>query len=887
MAGNSMVGKILRTGLKGLGRRRLPRIEGELRLPGLHGEVEIIRDRWGVPHIYAADTHDLFYAHGVVHAQDRLWQMELHRRLAHGRLSELVGEAALDTDRTVRTLGFGAIGRQDWTDADDEVREVVTAYCAGVNGYLEHGRGRLPVEFTLLRHRPEPWCPEDTMCFARVMAWELSHAWYGQLVRSWLVDAVGEERAAELRIDYPVGNPVTLPLGIEEHPPTGGEDAGAPQGAASTSQGAAGASPGAASAPPGSAASESQGAVPSDGSGGQGHGSGAEGIATATSLLDVVAGPSRFGLTSPFLAQGLGSNVWALSGRRTASGTALLCNDMHLPLSLPSLWYLAHLEGGPFRVTGVGVPGLPPVLVGHNADVAWGMTLAYTDCEDLFVEEFIPELPTGSDPSGRDGRPRYRCGDAWLEADVRREAIVVKGRKEPHVEDVVVTRHGPVVSDVVGSTRRVALQSMALRPNQALRGWLWLDRAAGWDDFVAANRLVDAPQLNVAYADTAGNIGLWVTGTVPLRPGGAGAAFAGGQGLCDGASGAHEWTGSVPFAQMPHALNPAQGYVVSCNNRLMPDDYPYRLGDVWMSGFRARRIVDVVEGTPRMTVADCAALQMDCTCLPGLEFIARLDEWLAPAIPAEDADVTLALDLLRGWDGALDPDSVGGSVYEVTRRIVVRRLLEPALGADLTDAVVGRGFHPLLQPASEFYGHDTTTLLRLLDDSSSWWVGEAGGRAQLLRLSLAEAVVWLRGELGPEAAAWKWGRLHRATFPHALGLKRPLDQVFDRGPVPVGGDTDTPCQTASALDGSHENSMWAPSFRQIVDMGDLSRSVVVHPPGQSGMLGSPHYDDLIGPWTDGVSIPMLWDRAQVDREAEGTLYLRTAPLGQGSKEAKE
>jgi len=359
-----------------------------------------------------------------------------------------------------------------------------------------------------------------------------------------------------------------------------------------------------------------------------------------------------------------------------------------------------------------------------------------------------------------------------------------------------------------------------------------------------------------------GNIGHWVTGRVPVR--------AAGQGMlpAPGWTGEHEWVGEVPFEEMPHALNPQQGYVVSCNHRIVPEGYVHFLGNVWMNGYRAQRIVQVLEGKDKLSPDDFRALHMDYSCIPGREFVERL-----AGFTSDDPDVRIALQHLRAWDGQLTATSVGGTLYEVARYLLVRNVLEPGLGPELTTRLMGQAFHPLLMATHEFYGHDSVNLLRLLDQPDSWWMTQAGGREAVLARSLKGAVAWLRKELGPDVTGWQWGKLHRASFPHAMGIQKPLDRVFNRGPLPIGGDTDTPCQTAMIPSDPYDNKAWAPSFRQIVDMGDLSRSVVIHPPGQSGQLGSPHYDDLADLWIKGEYIPMLWTRTQIEDAAEGKLVL--------------
>ena len=785
---HAVLGPIMRAGLTWLSRRRLPQTTGTLRLPGLEAPVEIIRDRWGVPHVYADHLHDLVFAQGFIHAQDRLWQMEINRRTATGRLSEVFGEIALDTDRLARTFGFHRLAAADWEAADEELRGLLEAYSAGVNVSLDQTGGRMPVEFTLLRHWPEPWTALDSLSWTRVMLWNLSHAWAGELVRARLIEKLGPERAADLEIRYPERNPITLPSGIEFN------------------------------------------------------------RLTPDGMLEAAEGP--------FLGRAFGSNGWAVTGGRTTTGAPVLCNDMHLGLQLPGVWYAIHLVAGPdgeqLNVTGVSLPGVPLVMVGHNAHIAWGMTLAFTDCEDLFVEKFHPDDPQ-----------RYEFQGEWREAKAIHEVIHVKGRAEPHLEVVTVTHHGPIISDVVDfPAQRLAVQSMALQPCPAIEGWFRLNRAQGWDDFVGAMRLIEATQFNVVYADVEGNIGYWVTGKVPLR--------ARGQGMvpAPGWTGEYEWVGEIPFEEMPHALNPGQGYVVTCNHCIIPDNYPHYLGSVWMNGYRARRIVDVFESKDTLSPDDFRALHVDFYCIPGLELVARL-EGLSSSEPAVQA----ALDTLRAWDGNLTTDSIGGTLYEVILYRLLHNLWKPALGQELLYQLLGEGIHPLLYASSEFHGQGTVTALRMLDDPDSAWVRDAGGKEALLLRSLGEAVAWLKETLGTEMDGWQWGRLHGAIFPHSLGIQPPLDRVFNRGPYPIGGDTDTVCQTAYLARDPYDVKAWAPSYRQIVDLGDLSRSAVAFPPGQSGQLGSPHYDDLIEPWLKGEYQPMLWTREQVEREAEGRLRL--------------
>ena len=759
---------VLRALLIWLGRRSLPRINGSLKVDGLLQEVEVIRDRWGVPHIYAANLHDLFFAQGYVHAQDRFWQMELSRRAATGRLSELLGPACLETDRAARTFGFHRLAKAAWAGAAQDLRALVSAYSEGVNACLAGDSARRPLEFILLGHRPEPWRPEDTMAILQLIAWQFTFGWNGKLLRARIQERVGAEGLAQLDAYYPPDFPLTLPRGIEWN----------------------------------------------------------------HAARSFMCG----GLQT---AQNMGSNSWVLSGQRTDSGSPVLCNDPHVPPALPSLWYEVHLVGERLNVIGASIPGMPMVTVGHNARIAWGFTMAMTDGDDLYIERFHPQEPA-----------RYRFRGEWLDAEILSETIHIRGRAQPHVERVLLTHHGPIVSDVVGSpNQRLALRSMALQPLRSLWGWFLLDRAGNWEEFTEALRYVDAPALNVLYADVEGNIGYRLTGRIPLR--------AKGQGIfpVPGWDGEYEWVGEIPFAEMPHALNPAQGCILNCNNRIIPEDYPYFLGNLWSNGYRARRLHDLLTEKERLGVADFATMHQDVVCIPGRAFVERLS-----GLPEGDPDVRLALNILSAWDGRLHVGSIGGALYQLAKYILVHDLLEPRLGKELTNQLAS-------------HGHDSTILLRLLDDPEEKWIAQAGGREAVLVRSLKQAVRWLKQELGPDPNSWSWGRLHALTFAHILGRHPLLAQAFNRGPYPLGGDADTLCQTAISPGEPFAAKEVAPTYRQIVDLGDLKRSLSIHAPGQSGHLGSPHYDDLTEMWLKGAYHPMLWERADVEREAEGRLRL--------------
>ncbi|MFN2189216.1 MAG: penicillin acylase family protein, partial [Candidatus Promineifilaceae bacterium] len=434
---NGLLGPFLKTIAGNWNRRRQPQYRGRIYIEGIQNPVHIDRDSWGIPQIQAESRADLYFSQGFVHAQERLWQMEINRRAAKGELSAILGRPGLETDRLTRTLGFKDLAPRSWESMSQRGREDVIAYTAGINAYLE-GNHPLPIEFTLLRHRPAAWDPLDSVAFARLVMWTLSHGWAGELTRARIIEQLGSDIAEILEPVYPKDRPVTLPDGIEFN------------------------------------------RLQLDG------------------MMEAAAGP--------YLARGMegagrGSNGWVISSSRSTSGHALLANDVHLPIGTPALWYFSHLkqiganEDLPILdAAGVSLPGMPYILIGHNRHIAWGATLSYVDCEDLFVERFHP-----------DNHSRYLFDDEWLEAEIRQECIQVKGEPD-HIEEVITTRHGPVISKIIGAEdTALALQSTAFIPEACFEGIASLVDVRSWDAFVEAAACIQSPSLNLVYADREDN----------------------------------------------------------------------------------------------------------------------------------------------------------------------------------------------------------------------------------------------------------------------------------------------------------------------------------------------------------------------------------------------
>jgi penicillin amidase len=726
------------------------------------------------------------FAQGYVHAQDRLWHMELARRAASGSLAEIFGPVALDADRLLRRVGLRRAAEAELAQLAEAMRQNLDAYAAGVNAFIEGNRNRLPPEFLLLRFRPQPWTPVDGLTIGKFVGWSLSGNWDTEIVRSWIVERLGPEEAARMEPGYPVGAPLIVPPGAECR------------------------------------------------------GLGAPLLEELRKVQELVG------------VRGGGSNNWVVDGQKSVTGKPLLANDPHLPLQVPNIWYEVHLNGGGSNVIGASIPGVPGIIIGHNDRIAWGITNTMTDGDDLFVEQVNSANPG-----------QYAYGGKWVEGDLVREEIRVRGRREPVVEEVLVTCHGPVIGPAIpGEERALALRTVVAEPSQHARAILLLNGAGNWEEFREALRQWPAPAQNFVYADVEGNIGYQMAGLVPLR--------AKGQGLVPspGWTGEYDWKGFVPFDELPSVLNPPTHYVATANNKIVDDDYPYFLGAEYLDGYRVQRIVELLGAREKHSLEDFRSIQGDIYSIPGRELAQHL-LGLQPA----DQDARRALNFLRVWDCQLSPDSVAATIVEAFFLQMLRNTVAAKLGP-LTEYFVGKEVHPAV-PDSSYFGRSASWLLGLMREAPADWFGGRGW-PEVMEQSLEEAIAALRRQLGEDMSRWTWGRVHYAPFEHVLGRVRALRPMFNRGPVPVGGDMNTVAQASYIGSRPFAVHSYAVSYRQIIDLSDLNRSVAIMPGGQSGHPTSRHYSDMIEAWRRLEYHPLLFDRQEIERQAAGRLTLMPA-----------
>jgi penicillin G amidase len=778
-------------------RRPLPRLSGSLHLDGLHAPVEIRRDHQGVPHVRAGSRTDGAFAVGFLHAQDRMWQMELHRRIAAGRLSEVVGKQAIPVDRLMRKVGLRRVSEAEWhvTHAGGELRPLLEAYTDGVNAAM---RDRpLAAEFTVLRHRPDPWEPEDCLAVGRLLSFTQSGNWEAQLIRMRMLKELGPELTAAIDPAYPPTNPwVEAGMQVGEW----GSDL-------------------------------------------------LEQLNAVDELLQLSTWASA-------------SNTWVVDGSRSATGKPLLANDPHGTITTPSSWYQVHVETPEDEIAGLAFLGTPFIAFGHNRRVAWGIVNAQLSTQSLYVERLNPNNPLQFEDRG-----------TWQDAVRFREVIRVRG-DEPVVEDVLVTRHGPVISSAVaGGQPPISLRWVGFDSEVDSLSWaMRLNRARDWKSFRFAVGSCAAPAMVMSYADIEGNIGFRLMGFIPIRPGGQGRLPVAGW------DGSGEWLGFIPFEEVPEALNPPSGFIVAANNPIAYDRHPLVFEPT--TGYRARRVREVVGGNPALTVEDCIRLQNDIESLPGRALRDLVLERLA-GTPGEA--IATGLRLLAAWDARLDSGSAGGVVYEGLLERLVERMIGSHLSPALREQVLGSSVHPFF-PIGPFSGRLAPSVIEAVAQGRP-----APGSAvdpdqcdRLVAACLAETIADLKLRHGADPAAWCWGAEQRISYAHPVAeAVRPLGAILNRGPFPGSGDTDTVRLMGHSAGRGILSPTTGATCRAVYDLGDWSRSVISHSPGQSGHPASSHYADMIDDYLAGKPRPLVFGAGSFEASTGDDGVLTLLPQNSG------
>jgi penicillin amidase len=829
-------------------RRPYPKTDGTLKVQGLTAAVEIVRDSDGVPHIYADTFEDLFFAQGYVHAQDRFWQMDFYRRAGDGRISELFGETTLGIDKYLRTLGFRQIVEQEYPRLQEDTRKAIEAYAAGINAYIKHRKpSEIGVQYALLglqgvEFEIEPWTPLHTLLWYKLMAEQMSTGSERELHMLELIRAAGVDLAADF---FPPYREDVMPFAIsdDEFEPLVE-----------------------------SWEKESVGSrAPLT----------AEHVASLEQCESSLVGDYDSNPLKLFgMGTGMGSNAWVISGSRTESGMPLLANDVHLRITIPPIFYQIGLhckEGGgssgkePLNLRGHSVPGSFGIMLGQNNRISWGYTILGLDVQDLYIERINPNDPN-----------QYEVNGEWVDMELRVEEIHVHGWDEPYRLLVRSTRHGPIVSDFgdmgaqnsfnILPQRRfpenleltaLALKFTALQPLRMPDMVLNLNRAQNFDDFHEALRDMSVPIFNVVYADVDGNIGYQAPGLMPIRPTGDGSV------PVPGWTDDYEWGGYVPYDRMPHILNPEKGYVVTANNPVVSSRYPYDIVVDFDYGYRAQRIVQMIEeGGRGLTLQDMKAMQADTLNTSALEIIPFLS-----GLTFEEEELYAALDMLLAWDGRMEMESGAAALYSYFWVALVEAVFQDELPDRLwsrTNGVVGADS----SLPSKMYG-------LLNQPAGGWWddvttLDTVETRDDILALAFAKGYRRCLKDLGEDRDSWRWGDVHTATFrdqtfgSSGIGM---IENIFNRGPVATAGGFHQVNRSDFSIDQAFDVYHIAVS-RHVLDLSDLSQSFAIISAGQSGHPGHKHYDDFIDRWRFVEYHAARWDREDVEEASAHTLVLK-------------
>jgi len=778
---------LLRPVLGFLDRNSLAKYDGELTITGLNQPVSVVWDNYAIPHITAANERDLFVAQGYLHAQERLWQMELGRRFLSGRMAQIFGDFALpwkelsqyfsrrtcsDFDYFIRLLGtrHAALATLNQLREPELLR--LHAYTDGVNAYIERCGKKLPWEFRALRHEPEPWLPEDSLTIGKGFALLLSTALYTRLNFMAIADKLKAqpEKLRALLPHYPSAAP-TITRSIWDQ---------------------------------------------------------------ARGLWEFANG--TFAATD-WHGSGQGSNDWVIAPHRSVKGGAILCNDPHLRMTLPSTWYLMHLkaEGSGaqpdgYEVWGASIPGMPCIYLGHNSRVAWGVTAAVCDDIEIYRETLHRLEPD-----------RYLVNNGWQKFETRREIIAIRG-KPALIKTIRQTGHGPVLSDFSpspGGSEVLSVRWTAHEPGQELRSIYDVNRARNWVEFLDALQFHSAPSLNFIYADRTGNIGYSLAGKIPRRqrtptllP-------------LAGWDQSNDWQGYIPFEDLPRLYNPPGGCLATANNRITDASYPYYLSHFYEPPHRIRRIEQLLGASEKYSAQDLAAMQLDRFSLHAKELIDVLKNDIA-AVMDRNSSIAHAATRLLAWNGDCAEHSVEAAIFHVFHHRLLANLLSPDLGEQQFTAYV------------EILNQCIVPTDRILSNPQSpWFSGRS--RSQLVVLALREACAELESALGDDPGKWCWGKIHRLEMNHALGRLSGLKPLLDIGPLAASGDG----MTLNLGFYRHSNpyaQTVGPSLRFVVEFDDefnqQCSSQFVLSSGQSGHPLSPHYRDQTDQWRDGKGISM-------------------------------
>ncbi|MEV6179738.1 penicillin acylase family protein [Streptomyces sp. NPDC052015] len=886
-------------------RASFPQTKGSITLEGLSGPVDVKRDGYGIPQIYASSDEDLFMAQGYVQAQDRFYEMDVRRHMTSGRLSEMFGKSQVDNDEFLRTLGWDRVAEEEYDkELSDSTKKYLQAYAKGVNAYLA-GKGAedISLEYAALGftndYKPAQWTPVDSVSWLKAMAWDLRGNMQDEIDRALLTSRLGPQQIAELYPEYPYDRNGTIVQEGRYDELTEAFEQGGSGGSGDSDDSGSGSTDGSSD---GSTEGSTDGA---------GDSSGTEGSALQSQLsglYDVLDDlPAAVGVNG----NGIGSNSWVVAGEHTITNKPLLANDPHLSASLPSVWYQMGLHCRTvsstcqYDVSGYTFAGMPGVIIGHNQDISWGMTNSGVDVTDLYLEKlsgdgyvydgevkaFTTREETIKVAGGSPKKIVVRQTADGMPLLSDRDTELVKVGKKATVDAAAPDR---------GDGYAVALKWTALEAGTTMDAVFEMNRAADWDDFRAAAKKFDVPSQNLIYADTENHIGYQLPGKIPTRAKGIDGSIP-----SPGWDSKYKWTGYIDFDELPYEYDPERGYIVTANQAVVdPEKYPYTLTTDWGYGTRSERITDLIELKTRnggkISTDDMRQMQLDNDSQ-----IARLVVPALLKINLDDPDVREAQELLQGWDYTQDADSAAAAYFNA----VWRNILKLAFGNKLPKELRVKGQCLWVDPVNSTGPVDETGKVRecgqrdgdqaqpdggdrwfevvrnlMEKPDSDWWTTPESGRRpgadhnrdKLFERAMIDARWELTAKLGKDIDTWSWGRLHRLFLKNqTLGTSGPgfLQYVLNRGPWKLsGGEAAVNAAGWNAAGGY--DVVWVPSMRMVVNLDDFDKSKWINLTGASGHAFSAHYTDQTAKWAKGELLDWSFSAKAVGGNTSDTLVLK-------------
>ena len=755
----------------------LPDTNFSITLSGIKAEVQITRDTYGIPHIKSETAEDAFFGQGFATAQDRLWHMESDRRRAYGTWAELVGEKEKESDIMMRKFQIKDSSIRDLQVLNKDSVAMLKSYASGVNAFIQETKA-LPIEFTITNSVPEKWLPEDSISVYKVRHIMMG-VFEGKMWRAQLLRHFGPERTAELLRGYQRGQLLIIPPSeIFQGPELDGLDE----------------------------------------------------LESGLDSIDLIREIPESG-----------SNSWVLDGSRTKSGLPLLSGDPHRGLDTPNCYYQNHVACKDFDVIGLSFPGCPGFPhFGHNEKVAWCVTHAMADYQDLFIEKFNP-----SDLS------EYTGVESSLEANTKKETIKVLDGDDVEIT-LRSTHHGPIIADSKDGSIGLAFSyTSTWKQNQGFECFLPQMTAQSAQEAEDAMRKWVDPCNNYMFADSEGNIGYLNRGTVPIR------SSQNAWLPVPGWTGENDWKEVIPFEELPRSINPSNGYIVTANNKIVGGEYPYYLALDYAPEYRAKRILQRIKNLTSATVEDMLAIHAERTSIPASVYISHLK-----SIETKNSLESKALEILNNWNLQMDPDSVGASIYSAFRLKLHVRLLSNILGP-LSDGALGAGGrgapshinHLCVRFVTGAANNDTS----LLPDGEDW--------DAVVTRAFTEGIIFLSDTIGSDTTDWEWGVMHKTQPAHLLSSHFPnLSTQLDPPAVSLGGDGDTP--QAGSFSIANPFVMTGTSVaRYVFDISNWDNSRWIVPLGSSGHPGSPHYSDQADKWSKVDTIRMDYSELVIESNA--------------------